>query len=76
MSVPLITILGVYSMVTAACTLHPGKQYGIETGRPASFFVSDSKSWFDALSTNAVVLYSCKNGRVAESVPETSRILF
>ena len=63
-------------MVTAACTLHPGKQYGIETGRPASFFVSDSKSWFDALSTNAVVLYSCKNGRVSGTLSATLPILF
>ncbi len=61
----------------AARTLHLGERYGIGAGRPASFIVLDSKNWYDALNSNAAVLYSYKNGRkIAEGVPGTSKILF
>lgn len=72
-------IMGSYKFITrnAAKTLHLGAQYGIETGRPASFIVLDAKNWYDALNTNAAVLYSYKNGtKIAESVPGISRALF
>ena len=61
----------------AARTLHLGERFGIGAGRPASFIVLDSKNWYDALNSNAAVLYSYKNGRkIAEGVPGTSKILF
>lgn len=72
-------IMSSYRFITgnAARTLHLGDRYGIEAGRPASFIVLDAENWYDALNTNAVVLYSYKNGKkIAEGVPGSSRALF
>ena len=72
-------IMGSYKFITsnAARTLHLGDRYGLEVGRPASFIVLDAENWYDALNTNAAVLYSYKNGKkIAESTPGTSRALF
>lgn len=72
-------IMDSYKFITsnAARTLHLGEQYGLEPGRPASFIVLDADNWYNALNTNAVVLYSYKNGKkIAESTPGTSAALF
>ena len=72
-------IMNSYRFITAnaARTLHLGERYGLEAGRPASFIVLDAENWYDALNTNAVVLYSYKNGKkIAEGVPGASKALF
>ena len=60
----------------AAKTLHLGEEYGIETGRPASFIVLDADNWYNALNRNAAVLRSYKKGKlVAQSTPGTAEVL-
>lgn len=72
-------IMNSYQFITtnAAKTLHLGKAYGIETGRPASFIVMDAETYYDALNTNAAVLRSYKDGKkIAQSQPASSQLLF
>ena len=60
----------------AAKTLHLGEEYGIETGRPASFIVLDADNYYNALNRNAAVLRSYKKGKlVAQSTPGTAEVL-
>ena len=60
----------------AAKTLHLGEEYGIETGRLASFIVLDADNWYNALNRNAAVLRSYKKGKlVAQSTPGTAEVL-
>lgn len=72
-------IMNAYKFITtnAAKTLHLGDKYGIEENRPASFIVLDADNYYNALNTNAAVLYSYKNGRkIAESVPVHTELSF
>lgn len=72
-------IMNAYKFITtnAAKTLHLGDKYGIEENRPASFIVLDADNYYNALNTNAAVLYSYKNGRkIAESVPGHTELSF
>ncbi len=72
-------IMDSYKLVThnAAKTLHVSGRYGIEAGKPASFVVLDAENYYDALTNDAVVLYSYKDGRkIAENKPSEKRILF
>ena len=63
--------------VNAAKTLHVSERYGIETGKPASFVVLDAEDWYGALSRNAPVLASWKNGRLlARTKPAETDVLF
>ncbi len=63
--------------VNAARTLHVSERYGIETGKPASFVVLDAEDWYGALSRNAPVLASWKNGRLlARTKPAETDVLF
>lgn len=46
------------------------EEYGIKAGNPASFVVLDAENYYDALNTNATVLYSWRNGKLlAENTP-------
>ena len=72
-------IMNSYKFITtnAARTLHLGDQYGIEEGRPASFVVLDAENYYDALNTNAAVLFSYKKGKkIAQTTPCKKEILF
>lgn len=72
-------IMNAYKFITtnAAKTLHLGDKYGIEENRPASFIVLDADNYYNALNTNAAVLYSYKNGRkIAESTSAEKMVLF
>lgn len=72
-------IMNSYKFITtnAARTLHLGDQYGIEEGRPASFVVLDAENYYDALNTNAVVLFSYKKGKkIAQTNPCKKEVLF
>jgi cytosine deaminase len=55
-----------YRFIThnAARTLHlDAESYGFGVGRPARFIVLDAPSWYEALSFNAPVLASYRDGR-------------
>lgn len=72
-------IMDSYKFITtnAAHTLHLGDQYGIEEGRPASFVVLDAENYYDALNTNAAVLFSYKKGKkIAQTTPCKKEVLF
>lgn len=72
-------IMNSYKFITtnAARTLHLGDQYGIEEGRPASFVVLDAENYYDALNTNAAVLFSYKKGKkIALTTPCKKEVLF
>lgn len=72
-------IMNSYKFITtnAAHTLHLGDQYGIEEGRPASFVVLDAENYYDALNTNAAVLFSYKKGKkIAQTTPCKKEVLF
>lgn len=72
-------IMNSYKFITtnAARTLHLGDQYGIEEGRPASFVVLDAENYYDALNTNAAVLFSYKKGKkIAQTTPCKKEVLF
>lgn len=72
-------IMNSYKFITtnAARTLHLGDQYGIEEGRPASFVVLNAENYYDALNTNAAVLFSYKKGKkIAQTTPCKKEVLF
>lgn len=72
-------IMDSYKFITtnAARTLHLGDQYDIEEGRPASFVVLDAENYYDALNTNAAVLFSYKKGKkIAQTTPCKKEVLF
>lgn len=72
-------IMNSYKFITtnAARTLYLGDQYGIEEGRPASFVVLDAENYYDALNTNAAVLFSYKKGKkIAQTTPCKKEVLF
>lgn len=72
-------IMDSYKFITtnAARTLHLGDQYGIEEGRPASFVVLNAENYYDALNTNAAVLFSYKKGKkIAQTTPCKKEVLF
>lgn len=72
-------IMNSYKFITtnAARTLHLGDQYGIEEGRPASIVVLDAENYYDALNTNAAVLFSYKKGKkIAQTTPCKKEVLF
>lgn len=72
-------IMNSYKFITTntARTLHLGDQYGIEEGRPASFVVLDAENYYDALNTNAAVLFSYKKGKkIAQTTPCKKEVLF
>ncbi|MBR6090811.1 MAG: amidohydrolase family protein [Anaerolineaceae bacterium] len=71
-------IMDSYKLIThnAAKTLHVAGNYGIEADKPASFIVLDAENYYEALTKDAVVLYSYKNGRkIAENTPSKKKIL-
>ena len=59
-------IMNSYRFVTtnAAKTLHLGERYGIRQGNPASFVVMDAPNYYEALKSDAPVLYSYREGRL------------
>ncbi|MFQ6484076.1 cytosine deaminase [Brachybacterium epidermidis] len=68
-----------YRFIThnAARTLHLGEDYGIDVGRPASFVILDAADWQEALSWNAGLIASYREGRlIARGTPATREILF
>lgn len=68
-----------YRFIThnAARTLHLGEDYGIGVGRPASFVILDAADWQEALSWNAGLIASYREGRlIARGTPATREILF
>lgn len=68
-----------YRFIThnAARTLHLGENYGIDVGRPASFVILDAADWQEALSWNAGLIASYREGRlIARGTPATREILF
>lgn len=68
-----------YRFIThnAARTLHLGEDYGIDVGRPASFVILDAADWQEALSWNAGLIASYREGRlIAHGTPATREILF
>lgn len=72
-------IMDSYKFITtnAARTLHLGDQYDIEEGRPASFVVLDAENYYDALNTNAAVIFSYKKGKkIAQTTPCKKEVLF
>lgn len=68
-----------YRFIThnAARTLHLGEDYGIEVGKSASFVILDAADWQEALSWNAALIASYREGRlIARGTPATREILF
>ena len=69
-----------YRFIThnAARTLHlDPESYGFGVGRPARFIVLDAPTWYEALSFNAPVLASYRDGRqLVRTQPSTPEILF
>lgn len=69
-----------YRFIThnAARTLHLGaEEYGFGVGRPASFIIVDAPGWYEALSFNAPVLASYREGRqIVRTEPAATEILF
>ena len=71
-------IMDSYKLITlnAAKTLHISDRYGIEVNKPASFIVLDAKNYYEALTKDAVVLSSYRNGKkIAENTPSERTIL-
>lgn len=71
-------ILDSYRFIThnAARTLNLSN-YGIEVGNPASFVIFDAASWYEALSFNAPVVASYREGRlIARTAPLEHEVLF
>ncbi|HLS32885.1 MAG TPA: cytosine deaminase, partial [Brevibacterium sp.] len=62
----------------AARTLHLGAEdYGFGVGRPASFILLDAATWYEALSFNAPVVASYRDGRqIVRTAPASTEILF
>lgn len=72
-------IMDSYRLIThnAAKTLHVSGRYGIEVNRPASFIVLDAENYYEALTKDAVVLFSYKNGKmIAENTPPERKLAF
>jgi len=69
-----------YRFIThnAARTLHLGAEdYGFGVGRPASFILLDAATWYEALSFNAPVVASYRDGRqIVRTAPASTEILF
>ena len=59
-------IMNSYRFVTvnAAKVLHLGDSYGVKAGNPASFVVMEAENYHEALSSNAPVILSVRNGEV------------
>ena len=72
-------IMNSYRLITynAAKTLHISENYGIETGKPASFIVLDAKNYYEALIKDSPVLYSFRKGKkLVENSPCKQSVLF
>ena len=72
-------IMDSYKLIThnAAKTLHITDRYGIEVNKPASFIIMDAENYYEALTKDAVVLASYKNGRkIAENTPSVRNLIF
>lgn len=71
-------IMNSYRFVTtnAAKTLHLGDRYGIRQGNPASFVVMDAPNYYEALKSNAPVLYSYREGRLLARTGTGSKEVF
>jgi cytosine deaminase len=72
-------IMDSYRFVTynGAKTMHVAQQdYGIATGRPASFIILNAPDFYHALNENVEVLYSVRAGRVvAETTPHETHVV-
>jgi cytosine deaminase len=72
-------IMDSYRFVTynGATTMHIAqKDYGIATGRPASFVILNAPDFYHALNENAEVLYSVRAGRiVAQTTPHETHVV-
>lgn len=62
----------------AARTLHLGEEeYGFGVGRPANFIILDAQDWYQALSFNAPVIASYREGRkIVSTEPAATKVLF
>ena len=72
-------IMDSYKLIThnAAKTLHITDHYGIEVNKPASFIIMDAENYYEALTKDAAVLASYKNGRkIAENTPSVRNLIF
>ena len=72
-------IMDSYKLIThnAAKTLHITDRYGIEVNKPASFIIMDAENYYEALTKDAAVLASYKNGRkIAENTPSVRNLMF
>lgn len=72
-------IMDSYRLIThnAAKTLHVSDRYGIAVNRPASFIVLDAENYYEALTKDAVVLASYRNGKmIAENTPPERKLSF
>ena len=68
-------IMDSYRFVTenAAKVLHLGDRYGLRSGNPASFVVMEAGDYFEALSHNAPVVLSVRNGEVISRTKPAER---
>ena len=72
-------IMDSYKLIThnAAKTLHITDRYGIEVNKPASFIIMDAENYYEALTKDAAVLASYKNGRkIAGNTPSVRNLMF
>ena len=71
-------IMQSYRFIThnAARTLHLGESYGIRAGNPAHMILLDAENYYEALNTNAAVLYNIRHGKIiAKAVPAARELL-
>ena len=72
-------IMNSYQLIcgNAARTLHISDHYGISAGKPANFIVLDAENYYEALTRDAAVLCSYRNGKkIAERMPAEGKVLF
>ncbi|MDL2226904.1 cytosine deaminase [Deltaproteobacteria bacterium OttesenSCG-928-M10] len=62
--------------VNGAKTLGLQDRYGLEIGKPASLLILDAETVYDAVRTQAEVLYSIRNGRIIAQSEPARRTLF
>lgn len=61
--------------INGAKTLNMGESYGIKEGNQANLIVIDAKSEYEAIQTQAPVLYSIRNGEIiVETKPAVSTL--
>lgn len=65
-----------YITINGAKTMHIEDHYGIEIGKPANFIILNAQSQYEALRTQADVLYSVHKGKIISTTKPANYTLF